>query len=73
MIYLHDDDPPVENGALDSVILRLAKERNEARELCKRLFWVLPADGGKPDQAAINDAYYEFTRASRRWKEGGDV
>jgi hypothetical protein len=56
---------------IDSAILRLAKERNEARELCKRLFWCLPAEGGAADHNAINDAYYAYLRASRGWKEGG--
>jgi len=56
---------------LDSAILRLAKERNEARDLCKRLFYCLPAQGGEKDEDAINAAYYQFIRASREWKEGG--
>ena len=55
---------------LNSALLRLVKERNEARELCKRLFYVLPAQGGEKDEKAINTAYYEYLEASRRWKEG---
>jgi hypothetical protein len=55
---------------IDSAILRLAKERNEARELCKRLFYVLPTEGGARDEQAINAAYYEYLEASRRWKGG---
>lgn len=57
--------------ALNSPILRLIKERNEARELCKRLFYVLPAQGGENDEEAINRAYYEYLEASRRWKGAG--
>ena len=56
---------------IDSAILRLAKERNEARELCKRLFYCLPAQGGEKDEDAINAAYYEYLEASRRWKGVG--
>jgi hypothetical protein len=56
---------------LDSAILRLAKERNAARDLCKRLFYCLPAQGGEKDEDAINAAYYEYLEASRRWKGGG--
>jgi hypothetical protein len=55
---------------IDSAILRLAKERNEARELCKRLFYVLPTEGGARDEQAINAAYYQYLEASRRWKGG---
>ena len=56
--------------AIDSAILRLVKERNEARDLCKRLFYCLPAQGGEKDEEAINTAYYEYLEASRRWKGG---
>ena len=56
---------------IDSALLRLAKERNEARELCKRLFYVLPTQGGEKNEHAIYGAYYEYLEASRRWKEGG--
>jgi hypothetical protein len=56
---------------IDSAILRLAKERNEARNLAKMLFWALPA-GGHMDEQSVNAAYYAFIRASREWKEGGD-
>jgi hypothetical protein len=55
---------------IDSAILRLAKERNEARNLAKQLFWALPAGGGHMDEQTLNAAYYEFIRASREWKEG---
>jgi hypothetical protein len=55
---------------IDSVVLRLAKERNEARDLCKQLFWCLPTEGGAADHSAINEAYYAFLRASRKWKGG---
>ena len=55
---------------LDSAILRLAKERNEARNLAKQLFWALPAGGGHMDEQTVNAAYYQFIRASREWKEG---
>ena len=55
---------------LNSPLLRLAKERNEARDLCKRLFYCLPAQGGEKDEEAINRAYYEYLEASRRWKQG---
>jgi hypothetical protein len=55
---------------LNSPLLRLVKERNEARELCKRLFYVLPTEGGAHDEEAINAAYYEYLEASRRWKGG---
>jgi hypothetical protein len=55
---------------IDSVVLRLAKERNEARDLCKQLFWCLPTEGGAVDHNAINEAYYAFLRASRQWKGG---
>ena len=55
---------------INSALLRLVKERNEARELCKRLFWCLPTEGGDRDQQAINEAYYHYLEASRRWKGG---
>jgi hypothetical protein len=54
---------------LDSAILRLSKERNEARNLAKQLFWALPAGGGHMDEQSVNAAYYQFIRASREWKE----
>jgi hypothetical protein len=54
---------------IDSAILRLAKERNEARNLAKMLFWALPAGGGHMDEQTVNAAYYQFIRASREWKE----
>lgn len=57
---------------LDSAILRLVKERNEARNLAKQLFWALPAGGGHMDEQSVNAAYYQFIKASREWKEGGD-
>ena len=57
---------------LNSPILRLVKERNEARNLAKQLFWALPAGGGHMDEQQVNAAYYAFIRASREWKEGGD-
>ena len=57
---------------LDSALLRLVKERNEARNLAKQLFWALPAGGGHMDEQSVNAAYYQFIRASREWKEGGD-
>lgn len=57
--------------ALNSPLLRLVKERDEARELCKRLFHVLPAQGGEKDEEAINRGYYEYLEASRRWKGVG--
>ena len=56
---------------IDSAILRLAKERNEARNLAKQLFWALPAGGGHMDEQTVNAAYYNFIRASLEWKEGG--
>jgi hypothetical protein len=57
---------------IDSAILRLAKERNEARNLAKQLFWALPAGGGHMDEQSVNAAYYSFIKASREWKEGGN-
>ena len=57
---------------IDSAILRLAKERNEARNLAKMLFWALPAGGGHMDEQSVNAAYYSFIKASREWKEGGN-
>jgi hypothetical protein len=57
---------------IDSALLRLAKERNEARNLAKQLFWALPAGGGHMDEQSVNAAYYSFIKASREWKEGGD-
>ena len=57
---------------LDSALLRLVKERNEARNLAKQLFWALPAGGGHMDEQSVNAAYYQFIKASREWKEGGD-
>ena len=54
---------------LDSAILRLAKERNEARNLAKQLFWALPAGGGHMDEQTVNAAYYQFIRASREWRD----
>jgi hypothetical protein len=56
---------------IDSAILRLAKERNEARNLAKMLFWALPAGGGHMDEQQVNAAYYAFIKASREWKECG--
>lgn len=61
-----------ETKYLDSAILRLVKERDEARNLAKQLFWALPAGGGHMDEQSVNAAYYQFIRASREWKEGGD-
>jgi hypothetical protein len=55
---------------IDSALLRLVKERDEARELCKRIFWALPTEGGNLDQQAVNEAYCQYLEASRRWKEG---
>lgn len=55
---------------LDSAVLRLVKERNEARNLAKQLFWALPAGGGHMDEQSVNAAYYQFIKASREWKEG---
>jgi len=52
---------------IDSAILRLAKERNEARELVKRLAYC-PADN---TSQARYDAHIEALRAIRKWKEGG--
>lgn len=57
---------------LNSPLLRLAKERNEARDLCKRLFYCLPAQGGEKNEEVIVAAYCEYLKASRKWKEGGD-
>jgi hypothetical protein len=54
---------------IDSAILRLAKERNEARNLAKQLFWALPAGGGHMDEQTVNAAYYQFIRASREWRD----
>ena len=45
---------------IDSAILRLAKERNEARNLAKQLFWALPAGGGHMDEQTVNAAYDSF-------------
>jgi hypothetical protein len=59
-------------STIDSAILRLAKERNEARNLAKQLFWALPAGGGHMDEQSVNAAYYSFIKASREWKEGAD-
>ena len=57
---------------IDSAILRLAKERNEARNLAKQLAWALPASGGSIDEQQVNAAYYAFIRASREWKEASE-
>ncbi|GEM_PF-4068155 len=51
---------------LDSAILRLAKERNEARELVKRMAYA-PDDTGSQVRY---DAHIEALRAVKRWKEG---
>jgi hypothetical protein len=59
----------VSQPTIDSAILRLAKERNEARNLAKQLFWALPAGGGCMDEQQVNAAYYAFIRASREWKD----
>jgi hypothetical protein len=53
---------------LDSAILRLAKERNEARNLAKQLFWALPPSSGEMDEQQTA-TYYQFIKASREWKE----
>jgi hypothetical protein len=36
------------------------------------LFWALPAGGGHMDEQTVNAAYYQFIKASREWKEGGE-
>ena len=51
---------------LDSPILRLVKERNEARELVKRM---LLATEGAP-QAEYYEAMLEAHRAIQSWKGG---
>ncbi len=51
---------------LDSALLRLAKERNEARELVKRMACA-PDDTGSQVRY---DAHIEALRAVKRWKEG---
>jgi len=51
---------------LDSAVLRLAKERNEARELVRRLAYALDDTGSQ----VRYDALLEAVRAVKRWKEG---
>jgi len=51
---------------IDSAVLRLAKERNEARELVRRLAYA-PEDTGSQVRY---DALLEAVRAVKRWKEG---
>jgi hypothetical protein len=51
---------------IDSAVLRLAKERNEARELVKRMAYA-PDDTGSQVRY---DALVEALRAVKRWKEG---
>ena len=53
---------------LDSAILRLAKERNEARELVKRMAY---APAGDTSQERY-EAHCAALRAVRMWKDGGD-
>jgi hypothetical protein len=53
---------------IDSAILRLAKERNEARELVKRMAYA-PADDRSQERY---EAHCAALRAVRMWKEGGD-
>lgn len=60
-----------EPDRLDSAILRLAQERNAARELARQLFFALPAQGGEVDYEAVNAAYYNYLEAARRWKGEG--
>jgi hypothetical protein len=50
---------------IDSAVLRLAKERNEARELVRRLAYA-PDDTGSQVRY---DAHIEALRAVKRWKE----
>jgi hypothetical protein len=50
---------------LDSAILRLAKERNEARELVKRMAYA-PADDTSQER---HEAHCAALRAVRIWKE----
>jgi hypothetical protein len=50
---------------IDSALLRLAKERNEARELVKRMAYA-PDDTGSQVRY---DAHIEALRAVKRWKE----
>jgi hypothetical protein len=52
---------------IDSAILRLAKERNEARELVKRMAYA-PADDTSQER---HEAHCAALRAVRMWKEGG--
>jgi hypothetical protein len=51
---------------IDSAILRLAKERNEARELVKRMAYA-PADDTSQERY---EAHCAALRAVRIWKEG---
>jgi hypothetical protein len=50
---------------IDSAILRLAKERNEARELVKRMAYA-PADDTSQER---HEAHCAGLRAVRIWKE----
>jgi hypothetical protein len=50
---------------VDSAILRLAKERNEARELVKRMAYA-PADDTSQER---HEAHCAGLRAVRIWKE----
>jgi hypothetical protein len=52
-------------STLDSAILRLAKERNEARELVKRMAYA-PADDTSQER---HEAHCAALRAVRIWKE----
>jgi hypothetical protein len=55
---------------LDSAILRLVKERNEAREMVKRLLYSVALSNDSIDR---DDALLEAFRATRQWKEAGHV
>ena len=57
----------VEALVLDSPILRLVKERNEARELVKRM---LMATDGVTDDKEYYDAMLAAHRAVMTWKGG---
>lgn len=54
---------------LDSAILRLVKERNDTRELVRRLVYssVIGTDS-QEFLSALGDAF----RMSKAWKEGGE-
>jgi hypothetical protein len=55
---------------LNSPLLRAVQERNEAREMVKRLLYSVALSN---DSIERDDALLEAFRATRQWKDAGHV